>query len=138
MVPESEGDGRARLWKRSDDLPELVLGECPERFRGDVPERGCGQREFGDDVVAWCLGDEDEVVSTQREIHALERPACLLRRVPEVIDTARTVFDLGNALRRVTSERDECGHGVLPFLLRPPPLTAQSCARSGKPGALRD
>src|SRR5207302_7614026 len=133
MVPESEGDGRARLWKRSDDLPELVLGECPERFRRDVPERGCGQREFSDYIVARRLGDEDEVVAAQREIHALQRSTGLLRRVAEVIDTARAVFDLGNALRRVTSERDECGHGVLPLLLRPPPLTAQSCARSGKP-----
>src|SRR5438445_11816146 len=110
MVPESEGDGRARLWKRSDDLPELVLGECPERFRGDVPERGCGQREFGDDIVARRLGDEDEVIAAQREIHALPRSTGFLRRVPEAIDTARAVFDLGNALPRATTARDERGH----------------------------
>src|SRR5712692_4317798 len=130
MVPESErGRSRVCLWKRSDDLPELILGEGPERFRRNVPKRARRQREPGDDVVTWRLGDEDEVVSAQREVEPLHGSSTLLDRILECVDPTRTVLDLRNALLRVTRERDERGHRYLPLLLRPPPRTAQCCAR---------
>src|SRR5256884_8057069 len=111
------GRPRVCLRKRRNDLPELILGEGPERLRRDVTERCGGEREPGDDVVTRRLGDEDEVVPAEREIHALQRSAGFLRRVAEVVDAAWTVLDLRDALLRVVSERDERCHGYLPWLL---------------------
>src|SRR5437867_4005863 len=102
-----------------------------------MPERARRERETGDDVVTRRLRDEDDVVPAQREIEPLYRPAGLLRRVPEVIDPTRTVFDLRDPLLRVTSERDESGHGYLPCLLRPPPSKGAIVRSEGKPGRRR-
>src|SRR5207237_3003142 len=120
MVPE-KGRARAKgtaarvcLRKRRNDLPELILAEGAERLRRDVAERGCREREPDDDIVTRCLGDEDEVVPAEREIHALQRSAGFLCRVAEVVDPARTVFDLRDALLRVTSKRDERGQSEPP------------------------
>src|SRR5437762_1732620 len=108
--------GRSRLClrKRRNDLSELVLGESAKRFRCDVPERAGGKRESCDDVVTRRLGDEDEVVSPEREVQPLQRAAGLLGAVPERVDATRPVFELRNALLRVARERDERGHGTSP------------------------
>src|SRR5213078_195830 len=135
MVPE-KGRARAKgtaarvcLRKRRNDLPELILAEGAERLRRDVAERGCREREPDDNIVARCLGDEDEVVPAEREVHALQRSAGLLRRVAEVVDSGRTVLDLRDTLLRVASERDERGQSGPPLLLpRPPPRTARNPA----------
>src|SRR5439155_1693479 len=63
------GRPRVCLRKRRNDLPELILAEGAERLRRDVAERGCREREPDDDIVARCLGDEDEVVPAEREVH---------------------------------------------------------------------
>src|SRR5438093_11085311 len=145
MVPEK---GRARvkgtaarvcLRKRRNDLPELILAEGAERLRRDVAERGCREREPDDDIVARCLGDEDEVVPAEREIHALQRSAGLLRGVAEVVDPGRTVLDLRDTLLRVASKRDERGQSGPPLCCRGRPLEPHAILRlPSKPDVRRD
>src|SRR5437773_8510198 len=122
------GRSRVRLRKRSNDLPELILSEGAERLRRDVAERGCREREPDDDIVTRCLGDEDEVVPAEREIHALQRSAGLLRRVAEVVDPGRTVLDLRDTLLRVASKRDERGQSGLPLCCCDRPLEPRNPA----------
>src|SRR5438105_9404090 len=132
------GRSRVRLRKRRNDLPELILGEGAERLRRDVAERGCREREPRDDIITRCLGDEDEVVPAECEIHALQRSAGLLRRVAEVVDPARTVLDLRDTLLRVTSKRDERGQTEPPLVAATAPSNGAILRSPSKPKARRD
>src|SRR5256886_3628574 len=122
------GRPRVCLRKRRNDLPELILGEGPERLRRDVTERGRREREPCDDIVTRCLGDEDEVVPAEREIHALQRSSGLLRRVAEVVDPARALLDLRAALLGVTSKRDDRGQDEPPLCCCDRPLEPRNPA----------
>src|SRR5439155_24440319 len=79
------GRSRVRLRKRRNDLPELILAEGAERLRRDVAERGCREREPDVDIVTRCLGDEDEVVTDERYIHAILRFSCFQCRFVEFV-----------------------------------------------------